>query len=192
MHIEFKVQKVSRGLVDAFILGEDFIDDKSVTMILGDNIFEDNLSDKIKSFDKRGLVFAKEVFNLERFGVVEFDKGENVILIEEKPKKLKCNFCVIGVYTFDNNVVEIAKSLKPLERGEVEVTDINKEYLKRGKLNVQKINGEWLDAGTFNSLWEANIVVKEKEIYKNMDLLINEAIRKFNEELKNIAKKRLI
>lgn len=192
VHIEFKVQKVPKGLADAFILGEDFIDDEAVTMILGDNIFEDDLSDKIKNFKSGGLVFAKEVSDPERFGVVEFDESGNAISIEEKPKKPRSNFCVTGVYTFGKDVVDIAKNLKPSERGEIEVTDINKEYLRRGDLNVQKINGEWLDAGTFDSLLEASIVVKEKGIYRDMDPLINEAIRKFNEELKNIAKKRLI
>jgi glucose-1-phosphate thymidylyltransferase len=192
IHIEFKVQKIPKGLADAFILGEDFIDNEAVTMILGDNIFEDNLSKKIKGFTKGGLIFAKEVSDPERFGVVEFDKNGKAVSIEEKPIKPKSNFCVTGVYTFDKDVVKIAKNLIPSSRGEIEVTDINKEYLKRGCLNIQTIKGSWLDAGTFDSLLEANIVVRDRKIYKKMDPLINKAIKKFNEELKGIARKRLI
>jgi glucose-1-phosphate thymidylyltransferase len=184
VHIEFKVQKIPRGLADAFILGEDFIDNKSVTMILGDNIFEDNLSMEIKNFQEGGLVFAKEVDDPERFGVVEFNREGNAISIEEKPNKPKSNFCITGVYTYDSMVVEIAKKLKPSERGEIEVTDINREYLKRGLLKVKKIKGEWLDAGTFDSLLEAGSVVKDKEIYKKMHPIINDAIEEFNRELK--------
>ena len=189
IHIEFKVQKIPKGLADAFILGEDFIDDEAVTMILGDNIFEDDLSSQIKKFDRGGLIFVKEVPDPERFGIVEFDEDGRAISIEEKPSQPKSNFCVTGAYTYDNQVIEIAKNLKPSKRGEIEVTDINKEYLKRGELSVRKIKGSWLDAGTFDSLFEANKVVKEKKIYKKMDPLVDEAIKRFNEELKNIAKK---
>ena len=192
IHIEFKVQKIPKGLADAFILGEDFIDNEAVTMILGDNIFEDDLSEQIKSFKKGGLIFAKKVLDPERFGVIEFNKNNNAISIEEKPTKPKSNFCVTGVYTYDNQVVEIAKNLKPSSRGEIEITDINKEYLKQGQLKVQKIKGAWLDAGTFDSLLEAGNVVKDRGIYKKMHPLINNAIKKFNKELKVIAKKRLV
>ncbi len=188
VHIEFKVQKTPRGLADAFILGENFINEDDVTMILGDNVFEDDLAEEIKSFQGGGLVFAKEVKDPERFGVVEFGDDGGVISIEEKPKNPKSNFCVTGVYTYDKEVIEIAKSLEPSGRGEIEITDINKEYLRRGSLRVGKIEGAWLDAGTFDSLLEANKVVKEKNIYENMDPIINQAIEKFNGELKNIKK----
>ena len=186
IHIEFKVQKTPRGLADAFILGENFIDDDNVTMILGDNIFEDNLSEQIKSFQEGGLIFAKEVNDPERFGVVEFDQEGRVLSIEEKPEKPKSNFCVTGVYTYDSSVIEVAKNLKPSPRGEIEITDINKEYLRRKQLQVKKIQGAWLDAGTFDSLLEANQVVKDKMLYKNMDIVVNQAIEKFNNELKAI------
>jgi len=186
VHIEFKVQKTPRGLADAFILGENFIDDDNVTMILGDNIFEDDLSEQIKSFQEGGLIFAREVNDPERFGVVEFDREGRVLSIEEKPENPKSNFCVTGVYTYDSSVIEVAKNLKPSPRGEIEITDVNKEYLKIKKLQVKKIKGAWLDAGTFDSLLEANQVVKDKMIYKNMDIVINQAIEKFNNELKAI------
>lgn len=191
IHLEFSVQKTPRGLADAFIVGENFIDDDSVTMILGDNVFEDNLTDHIKNFEKGGMVFAKEVPDPERFGVVDFDETGKVLSIEEKPTDPKSNFCVVGAYVYDNQVVEIAKNLKPSERGEIEITDLNNEYLKKGELRVEKIQGAWLDAGTFDSLLEAGNVVKEKEIYKNFDPMIDEAIQEFNEELKIIAKKKL-
>jgi len=186
VHIEFKVQKTPRGLADAFILGENFIDDDNVTMILGDNIFEDDLSEQIKSFQEGGLIFAREVNDPERFGVVEFDREGRVLSIEEKPENPKSNFCVTGVYTYDSSVIEVAKNLKPSPRGEIEITDVNREYLRRKKLQVKKIKGAWLDAGTFDSLLEANQVVKDRMIYKNMDIVINQAIEKFNNELKAI------
>ncbi len=186
IHLEFKVQKEPRGLAEAFILGEDFIDDGNVTMILGDNIFEDDLSEDIKSFTEGGLVFAKEVSDPERFGVVEFDENQRVISIEEKPAKPKSSHALTGIYVYDSTVVEIAKSLKPSARGELEITDINKAYLEKGELSVKKITGEWLDAGTFDSLLRAGEVVKEKNIYGQMDHRIDEAIKKFNSELKNI------
>lgn len=192
IHLFFEVQKVPRGLADAFIMGEDFIDNDPVTMILGDNIFEDDLSEKIKNFKSGGQVFAKEVQDPERFGVVKFDESGKAIKIVEKPKEFLSNWAVTGLYTYDNRVVEIAKNLKPSDRGEIEVTDINKKYLEMGELNVQKIEGEWLDAGTFDALLEAGNIVKKKEIYKNFDPIIDKAIQEFNEELKSIAKKKLL
>ena len=192
IHIEFKVQKIPRGLADAFILGRDFINRDPVTMILGDNIFEDDLSEQIKNFKGGGLIFVKKVSDPERFGVIEFEKNNKVISIEEKPKKPKSNFCITGAYTYDKQVINIAKKLKPSIRGEIEITDINKEYLKQKKLSVHKIKGAWLDAGTFDSLLNANNVVRDKKIYKKMHPLVNKAIEEFNKELNIIAKKKLI
>jgi glucose-1-phosphate thymidylyltransferase len=191
IHLEFRVQKIPKGLADAFILGETFIGKDSVAMALGDNIFEDDLSAKIKNFKKGGLVFAKKVSDPERFGVVEFDNNDKVISIEEKPKKPKSNFAVTGFYVFDNQVIKIAKKLKPSKRGEIEVTDINRCYMKMGELKVEKIKGAWLDAGTYDSLLEASVVVKNKKIYEHFDPMIDQAIAEFNFELKKIAKKRL-
>ncbi len=191
VHLEFIVQTVPRGLADAFILGEEFIDDDNIAMILGDNIFEDNISDSIKSFEKGGLIFVKEVPDPERFGVAEFDENGKVISIEEKPENPKSNFSVTGAYVYDSRVIKIAKSLKSSERGEIEITDINKKYLKMGELKVEKIKGAWLDAGTFDSLLEAGNVVRERGVNKNFDPITEAAITEFNKNLKDIAKKKL-
>ncbi len=191
IHLYFDVQKVPRGLADAFVLGESFIDEDNVTMILGDNIFEDDLSPFIKDFAGGGIIFAKEVADPERFGIVEFDAEGKAVSIEEKPKSPQSNFCVTGAYVYDNRVVEIAKSLAPSARGEIEITDVNRKYLALGELKVHKISGDWLDAGTFDALLEAGNIVKEKKLYENFDPLINGAIEEFNAELKAIAKKKL-
>ena len=192
IHLEFKVQKIPRGLADAFILGKNFIGKDNVVMALGDNIFEDDLSDKIRKFKSGGLVFAKKVPDPKRFGVVEIDKQGRAVSIEEKPEKPKSNFCLTGLYVYDHRVTRIARNLKPSSRGEIEITDINKKYLEMGELKVEKIRGAWLDAGTYDSLLEAGNVVREKKIYAKMDPLIDQAIGLFNEELKTIAKKRLL
>ena len=136
IHLEFKVQKIPKGLADAFIVGKDFIDNDNVAMILGDNIFEDSarLARDIKSFKKGGMIFAKEVPDPERFGIVEFDKNGKAISIEEKPEKPKSHYCVTGIYVYDHNVAKIAEKLSPSGRGEIEVTDINKKYLKMNKV----------------------------------------------------------
>jgi len=192
IRLEFKVQKVPCGLADAFILGEDFMDNDNVTMMLGDNILEDDIHKDVKKFKKGGMIFAKEVPDPERLGVVEFDKKGKVLSIEEKPKKPKSNFAVPGIYTYDKRVVEIAKNLKPSDRGEIEITDINNKYLEMGELVVKKIKGAWLDAGTFDSLLDAGIIVREKKLYKKFSPIVDKAIADFNAELKAIAKKKLI
>ena len=192
INLFFEVQKTPKGLADAFIVGENFIDNDNVTMVLGDNIFEDDLSEDIKNFQSGGQVFAKKVTDPERFGVVKFDEEGKATNVVEKPKEFVSNWAITGVYSYDNSVIEIAKNLAPSDRGEIEITDINKKYLEMGKLTVKKIEGEWLDAGTFDSLLEAGNIVKEKEIYKKFDPLIDRAIAEFNEELKNIAKKKLL
>ncbi len=191
IYLEFKVQKVPKGLADAFVIGESFIDNNNVAMILGDNIFEDNFYEAVKNFKGGGKIFAKQVKDPKRFGMVEFDKDRKVVSIEEKPALPKSNYAVTGVYVYDNRVVDVAKSLKPSDRGEVEVTDINNWYLKQGELEVAKVEGEWLDAGTFDSLLEAGNIVKDKGLYKNFDPLIDKAIEEYNIELKRLAKKKL-
>ncbi|EKE16342.1 MAG: Glucose-1-phosphate thymidylyltransferase [uncultured bacterium] len=192
IRLEFKVQKIPRGLADAFIMGEDFIDEDNVAMILGDNIFEDDLGGAIRGFEKGGMVFAKEIKDdPSRYGIIEFNEKGKAISIEEKPENPKSNFCVTGAYVFDNRVIEIAKNLKPSSRGEIEITDINKKYLEMGELQVNRLSGEWMDAGTFDSLLEAGKIVKEKEIHKKFDPIIDEAILEFNKELKEMAKKKL-
>ncbi|MDP3900219.1 MAG: sugar phosphate nucleotidyltransferase [bacterium] len=158
----YEIQDKPAGLSEAFIIGENFIDEEDVIMILGDNIFEDDLSAEIKNFKSGGKIFAKQVPDPERFGVVEFDANKKAISIEEKPAKPKSNYCVTGLYIYDNRIVEVAKSLKPSRRGEIEITDANNWYLQKGELQVAMVNGEWIDAGTFDSLLKAQNLAKEK------------------------------
>ena len=191
IHIEFRVQSAPRGLADAFIVGESFIDNDNVAMILGDNIFTQDLSEQIKNFKAGGRVFAKQVPDPKRFGIVEFDKNMRALSIEEKPENPKSNYCVTGLYVYDKRVVDIAKSLKPSARGEIEITDLNNWYLEHKELDVRVIEGEWLDAGTFDTLLEAGEIVKKTELYKNFDPIIEKAIKEFNAELKALAKKKL-
>lgn len=155
-HFTYEIQEEPRGLADAFIVGEDFIGEDNVTMILGDNIFDFDFSESIKNFKSGAKIFAKEVNDPERFGVVEFDANGKALSIEEKPKSPKSTFAVVGMYIYDNKVIDIAKSLKPSERGEVEITDVNNAYLEKGKLQVDTIQGIWEDAGTFDSLLRIN------------------------------------
>jgi glucose-1-phosphate thymidylyltransferase len=159
----FAVQKEPRGLADAFIIGEDFIGDDSVTMILGDNIFEQDFSTEITNFKSGAMVFARKVDDPERFGVVEFDQNMKAISIEEKPAQPKSNYAVVGLYTYDNQVVNIAKNLKPSDRGEIEITDINRTYLEKGQLQVNIFDSLWEDAGTFDSLLHVSNIMAEKE-----------------------------
>ena len=167
--LSYKVQPNPDGLAQAFILGEEFIRDDSVCLILGDNIFFGHgFSDSLKEASKLkdgALVFGYSVKDPQRFGVVEFDKDFNVLSIEEKPNKPKSNFAVTGLYFYDNSVVEIAKNVKPSHRGELEITSVNQEYLKRGKLKVELLGRgfAWLDTGTHDSLIEAGQFVQTIE-----------------------------
>ncbi|PIU08031.1 MAG: spore coat protein [Candidatus Moranbacteria bacterium CG_4_8_14_3_um_filter_34_16] len=192
IRLQFKVQKIPRGLADAFIMGENFIGKENVTMILGDNIFEKNFSSEIKKFRSGGLIFAKKVRDPERFGVVKFDENHKAVEIVEKPKKWISDFAIPGLYVYDNRVIRAAKEVIPSERGELEITEIHNFFLEKGELQVSEFSQEWLDAGTFETLLEAGKIVKEKKLYEKFNPLINEAILKFNQELKILAKKRLI
>jgi len=158
----FEIQEEPGGIAQAFIVGERFIGKDPVTLILGDNIFDYDFSESIKSFTTGAKIFAKEVSDPERFGVVEFDAQHKALSIEEKPKSPKSNYAVVGMYIYDNRVVDIAKNLKPSERGEVEITDVNKAYLEKGELEVDVIDGIWEDAGTFDSLLRVNNYWAEK------------------------------
>lgn len=158
----YEIQDKPEGLAQAFIIGENFIDNEDVAMILGDNIFEDDFSEEIKSFKGGAKIFAKEVSDPERFGVVKFDKNMKAEKIIEKPKEYLSNFAVTGLYIYDKRVVEISKKMKPSERGELEITSVNNIYLESGELEVAMVNGEWLDAGTFDSLLKAQNFAKEK------------------------------
>jgi len=158
----YEIQDKPRGLAEALLIGESFLDNENVAMILGDNIFEDDLSEDIRSFEKGGRVFAKEVIDPERFGVVTFDEKGKVISLEEKPAKPKSNYAIPGLYIFDNRASKFAKDVKPSARGELEIIDLHKRYLELGELDVRTIEGQWIDAGTFDSLFRANILAKEK------------------------------
>lgn len=192
INLFFEVQKLPKGLPEAFILGESFIDDENIALVLGDNIFEDDFSDAIKNFKSGGHIFATKVPDPERSGVVKFDKNGNVLQIIEKPKEWISDFAITGLYLYDTRVIEAAKKLKPSQRGEIEITDLHNFYQNLGELKVTVFEKAWLDAGTFDSLLQAGNIVKEKELYKNFDPIIDQAIEEFNEELKTIAKKKLL
>ena len=160
---EYQVQEVPNGLAQAFVLGEEFIGNDKVCLVLGDNIFYMKRQILQSSIDvDGGLVFGYHVNDPERYGVVEYDESFNVISIEEKPKNPKSNFAVPGLYFYDNDVIEIAKNISPSARGEYEITDVNLEYLRRGKLKVQTLGRgtTWLDTGTFKSLMQASQFVE--------------------------------
>lgn len=159
--LTYEIQDKPEGLAQAFIIGENFIGKDNVAMILGDNIFEDDFSTAIKNFKKGGHVFAKEVLDPERFGVVKFDQNRRATKIMEKPKKFLSSYAITGFYIYDNRVIEVAKKLKPSVRGELEITDLHNWYLKKGELKVDLVKGEWIDAGTFDALLKAGNWVKE-------------------------------
>lgn len=187
INLSFVVQKSPRGLAEAFVLAEDFIDGEPATLVLGDNIFEDDFTEAIQSFEKGGRIFAKEVPDPERFGVVEFDADGKAISIEEKPEKPKSRYAIPGVYIFEPSVVEVAKSLVPSERGELEITDLHRHFLAQGMLDVRVIKGAYFDTGTLESLFEASAYVREHDFRSRFDPRINEAIEEFNAEYKKIV-----
>ena len=164
----YQVQEVPNGLAQAFVLGKDFIGNDSVALILGDNIFYGSgLDATVRQAvnPEGGVIFAYHVADPERYGVVEFDKNNRAISIEEKPNNPKSNYAVPGLYFYDNHVVDIAHSIKPSARGEYEITDVNKVYLEQNKLNVAILDRgtAWLDTGTFNSLMQASQFVQVLE-----------------------------
>lgn len=189
INLSYEEQKVPNGLAQAFVIGEKFIDGDNVAMVLGDNIFAGHglkkrleAAVKVAEEGKGATVFGYYVDDPERFGIVEFDKNGKVLSIEEKPKTPKSNYCVTGLYFYDNRVVEIAKKLKPSARGEYEITDVNKEYLKMNALNVE-ILGQgftWLDTGTHESLVDATNFVKTVESHQHRKIACIEEISYLN------------
>lgn len=162
VNLFYEVQDQPRGLADAFVVGEKFIGNDNVAMILGDNIFDHDFTDSVISFKSGAKIFAKKVPDPERSGVVEFDKNHKVISIVEKPERPKSDYAIVGFYIYDNKVIEYAKSLKPSSRGEVEIVDIHNKYLANNELEVNIIEGMWEDAGTFDSLLRVNNLVAER------------------------------
>ena len=185
VQLSYKVQPSPDGLAQAFIIGEEFIGDDSVAMVLGDNIFFGHgLNKRLKAAvenaetGKGATVFGYYVDDPERFGIVEFDETGKAISIEEKPEKPKSNYCVTGLYFYDNRVVEYAKNLKPSARGELEITDLNRIYLENGELDVELLGQgfTWLDTGTHESLVEATNFVKTIETHQHRKIACLEEI----------------
>lgn len=182
IRLEYKVQENPNGLAEAFIIGEDFIGDDSVSLILGDNIFYGSgMSTLVQSAankDEGATVFGYHVNDPERFGVVDFDENMRAVSIEEKPENPQSNYAVTGLYFYDNDVVEIAKNIQPSERGELEITDVNNAYLQKGKLNVEIMDRgfAWLDTGTHESLLEAGMFIETIEKRQNLKVACIEEI----------------
>lgn len=189
LHLSYAVQPSPDGLAQAFIIGADFIGDDTVAMVLGDNIFAGHgLNDRLKravdlaEAGRGATIFGYYVDDPERFGIVEFDQQGHAISIEEKPAQPKSNYCVTGLYFYDNQVVELAKTLKPSARGELEITDLNRLYLEAGRLNVELLGQgfTWLDTGTHESLAEATNFVKTVETHQHRKIACLEEIAYLN------------
>ena len=189
IHLSYKIQETPNGLAQAFVLGEEFIGDDSICLILGDNIFYGNgfgsmLRNAVNNTESRNhaTVFGKYVSDPERFGVAEFDENGKVISLEEKPKEPKSNYAVVGLYFYDNRVVEYAKSLKPSARGEYEITDLNRIYLENGELDCQVFGRgfAWLDTGTVDSLAKASDYVKLVVEVQGIRISVPEEIAYYN------------
>lgn len=194
---EYAVQENPNGLAEAFIIGKEFIGNDKAALILGDNIFYGTgLAELLQANNnpEGGIIYAYHVHDPERYGVVDFDKEGNVLSIEEKPEKPKSNYAVPGIYFYDNSIIEVAANIKPSHRGELEITDVNKEYLKRGNLKVSILDRgtAWLDTGTFQSLMQAGQFVQVIEERQGLKIgAIEEAAYKMGfidaEQLKELA-----
>jgi glucose-1-phosphate thymidylyltransferase len=165
VNFSYEIQKDAGGIAQALGLAEKFADGDGVTVVLGDNIFQDNINEHVKSFKSGARIFLKTVPDAHRFGVAEVDHERNLVLgIEEKPASPKSSYAVTGLYIYDNNVFNIIKTLKPSNRGELEITDVNNEYVRRGELSYSTLEGYWSDAGTFESLYRASEMVRGNRV----------------------------
>jgi glucose-1-phosphate thymidylyltransferase len=163
VRLSYDIQKEAGGIAQALGLAERFADGDSVTVILGDNIFEDIAREHVQSFRSGARIFLKRVPDAHRFGVAEIDRKNNLVLgIEEKPRQPKSNYAVTGLYIYDNAVFNVIKTLKPSNRGELEITDVNNYYVRQGNLSFSILDGYWSDAGTFESLYRASELVRRK------------------------------
>ena len=196
----YAIQEVPKGIAESFLIAEDFINNEPVALILGDNIFHGfGFSSMLQEVGKRkegATIFGYQVQDPERFGVVEFDKNNKAISLEEKPSRPKSNYAVTGLYFYDKNVVKYARSLKPSRRGELEITDLNKIYLKNNELNVEILGRgfAWLDTGTFESLLQASNFVHSMEINTGMKIAAIEEVAArmgfiSTKQLKELSKK---
>lgn len=161
--IRYAVQEEAGGIAQALSLVESFVDKDSVAVILGDNIFEDSFKEDVMNFKEGAKIFLKKVHDPERFGVAEVN-GEKVLGIEEKPREPKSNYAVTGLYVYDNSVFDIIKTLKPSDRGELEITDVNTDYLEKDQLKYSVVKGYWSDAGTFDSLLRSSLLVSGRRV----------------------------
>lgn len=170
LHFTYRIQDQAGGIAQALGLAETFVGNDRCTVILGDNIFEDDITEYVENFkqQKEGAkILIKQVDDPERYGVPEL-KGDSIVGIEEKPKNPKSNYCVTGIYMYDSTVFDIINTLKPSARGELEITDVNNEYIRRGTLTYDKLKGWWTDAGTFESLKRANELAWDSDINLNI------------------------
>jgi len=163
VHLTYEIQEEAGGIAQALGLAEDFADNEPVTVILGDNVFQDNVRKTVESFEAGAMIFLKEVPDANRFGVAEI-RGNRIISIEEKPYVPKSNFAVTGLYIYDPGVFDIIRTLKPSGRGELEITDVNNEFIRIGEMNFSELSGFWSDAGTFESLFRASELVRNMKL----------------------------
>lgn len=163
----YEIQDRPEGLAQALLIGEQFLAGDKCALILGDNIFTDDFAHVISTFEKGARIFAKKVSDPQRFGVIEMDEAGRVLGLEEKPKNPKSSYALTGLYLFDEKACKLVKSLRPSQRGELEIVDLHNIYLASGELYAEVLKGEWIDAGTFESLHQASVIVREHELGLN-------------------------
>lgn len=166
----YEIQDKPNGLAEAFIIGETFIGDDSVCMILGDNYFEDDFTEQVSTFKQGGRIFGKKVDDPRRYGVPTFDHEGRVSRVDEKPEHPGSEYAITGLYIFDNTCIEKAKKVKPSARGEIEIVDIHNQYIEEGTLDLVFVEGAWLDTGTFETWFEASRFVREKEMNNELKI----------------------